>query len=88
MTEEIKKFKIPLLANQEIYRTYDGIIGSNNTTILYSSTQNKNHEEGVGFIVNEATVPCVRSFVTINERICFIQIVGCQSVLNIVTCMF
>lgn len=37
------------------------------------------HEKWVGFVGNEKIMPCVKSFVVINEHICVIRIIGRKS---------
>jgi len=59
ITEEVEKYKIPLVAVQEIRWTGEGNIRSNNSTIFYSGTKNNRHEKGLGFVVNEGIIPSV-----------------------------
>lgn len=86
VTEEIEKYKIPLVAVQEIRWTGEGTIRSNNSTIFYSGTKNNRHGKGVGLVVNEKIVPCVKSFVAINEHICFIRMIGRKSDIIVINC--
>jgi hypothetical protein len=52
VTEEVKKYKIPFVAIQEVYWTGNGTIKFNDTNI-YSNTQNNKYEKEVDFIDNE-----------------------------------
>jgi len=86
ITEVIEKHKIPLVVIRKPRWTVVRSIRSNNSTIFYSGTKNKRHEKGVDFVVSEKIMPYVKSFVTINEQICFIYIVRSKCDLIIVNC--
>lgn len=45
ITEEVEKYKIPLVAIKKIRWTGEENIRSNNSTIFYSGTKNNRHEK-------------------------------------------
>lgn len=49
-------------------------------------TKNNRHEKGVGFVVNEKNMPCVKYFEAINELNCFIRIVRRKSNMIVINC--
>ncbi|KAL4083725.1 hypothetical protein QTP88_029041 [Uroleucon formosanum] len=47
---------------------------SGNSIIFYSGLQTCRHEKGVGFVIDKAVMTQVKTFVPVNERICYIRI--------------
>jgi len=64
----LQRYLCEIVAIQEIRWTNVGNIKLRDATIFYSCGQT--HEYGVGFIVNNNMLPCVRNFITHSEIIC------------------
>jgi exonuclease III len=45
-------------------------------TIFYNGRKDERHENGVRFIVNDDTLPQVKGFTAVNDRLCYIRIAG------------
>jgi len=74
MIDEITRYKIPIVAIQEVRWLNSGSIQCGNSIILYSDLQTGRHEKGVGFVMDKAMMTIVKKFVPVNERICYIRI--------------
>ncbi|KAE9537576.1 hypothetical protein AGLY_006599 [Aphis glycines] len=79
-------YTIDILAVQEIRWPNSGNLKKDNITIFYSSTANGKHENGVGFIVHDKTLPNVKTFSAFNDRMCYIRIAGKIFDLIIINC--
>jgi len=53
VTEEVKTYRIPFVAIQEVYWSGNGTIKSNDTNLFYGNTQNNKYEKEVDFIDKE-----------------------------------
>jgi len=47
-----------------------------NKTIFYSERKDGPHKNGVGFIVSDDTLPQLKEFKAVNDRLCYIRIAG------------
>jgi exonuclease III len=79
-------YTIDILAVQEIRWPNSGNLKKDNITIFYSGTANGKHENGVGFIVHDKTLPNVKTFSAFNDRMCYIRIAGKIFDLIIINC--
>lgn len=62
----VKRYKLPVVALQEIRFAGNGSIKSNDTTLFYSGGTGDRHEFGVGFVINEVLLTKVTKFEAIN----------------------
>jgi len=72
----IQNYNIDILCLQEVRWPGEGIIKKNDKTIFYSGNRNGKCENGVGFVINETTLPHVKTFQALSERICYIRVTG------------
>ncbi|XP_060846523.1 craniofacial development protein 2-like [Rhopalosiphum padi] len=86
MIDEITRYKIPIVAIQEVRWLNSGSIQSGNSIIFYSGLQTGRHEKGVGFMIDKAMMNQVKKFVPVNERICYIRIAQQKLDLIILNC--
>lgn len=84
--DEIKRYKLPVVALQEIRWPGNGSIKSYDTTLFYSGGASDRHEFGVGFMINEALLTKVSKFEVINERLCYIRFSMSNYDLIIINC--
>jgi hypothetical protein len=64
--DEIKRYKMLLVALQEIRWPGNGSVKSDYVTILYSKGTSSRHKLGIGFLINESLLPEVIRFEVIN----------------------
>ncbi|XP_050439094.1 uncharacterized protein LOC126844740 [Adelges cooleyi] len=57
-----------------------------NKTFFYSGTDGGKHENGVGFMVNEKVLHNIKTFIPVDDRICYIKIAGRLFDLVIINC--
>jgi hypothetical protein len=74
INDEVKRYKLPIVAIHEIIWPGSGSVKSNDTTIFYSGGTILRYEFGVAFLINESLLPKVIRFEAINERLCFIRL--------------
>lgn len=84
--EEQKKYKLDILAIQEIRWTGNGNIKKENITLFYSGSENGKHEYGVGFMVQDKVLPCIKYFLAVSDRICCIRIADRLFDLVVINC--
>jgi len=79
ISDAVKKYKnVQIVALQEVRWLGEGDMRTNGMTIFYSGSSIGKHENGVGFLVNDQLLPCVKKFTPVNDRICHIRIAGKQ----------
>jgi len=83
---EVKRYKLPIIALQEIRWPGSGSVKSNDMTIFYNGGTGPRHNFGVGFMINEALPPKVSRFEAINERLCYIRLLMSNYDLIIINC--
>lgn len=71
----IAMYKLHIVALQEIRWPGNGNMQIENVTVFYSSTNFNRYEKGVGFVVNNTILPCIKKIEAVNERICYIHAV-------------
>lgn len=71
VTDQIKKYKLPVVALQELRWPGNGNVKSKNYTIFYSGSENGRHEYRVGFMISDAILPQVISFMPVSDRLHF-----------------
>jgi hypothetical protein len=76
LLDAIKKYNTNKLALQEIRWPNDGNMKKDDKTIFYSGRKDGRHENGVGFVVSDDTLPQVKKFTAVNNRICYIRLTG------------
>jgi hypothetical protein len=76
LIDEVTRYNLPIVALQDMRWPGKVNIKSENYTIFYSGTENDNHENGVGFLINDSILSNMKKFTAINERLCIIQIQG------------
>jgi len=86
MIDEITRYKIPIVAIQEVRWLNSGSIQCGNSIILYSGLQIGRHDKGVGFVIEKAVMTQVKKIVPVNERICYIRITQKKLDLIILNC--
>lgn len=86
LEEQNNKYKLDVLAIQEIRWTGNGNIKKENITLFYSGFGNGKHENGVGFMVQDKVLSCIKHFAAVSDRICYIQIAGRLFDLVIINC--
>lgn len=59
VTDHIQKYKLPVVALQEVRWPGNGSVKSENYTTFYSRSSSGRHEHGVSFIVMDAILLCV-----------------------------
>jgi len=52
INSEIAKYKLHIVALQEIRWLGNGNVQAKNATVFYSGTKSNRHEKGIGFVVN------------------------------------
>lgn len=65
----IKKYNTNILALQEIRWPNEGSMKKEDKTIFYSGRKDGRHENGLGFIVSNDTLPQVKEFMAVNDRL-------------------
>jgi len=60
INSEIAKYKLHIVALQEIRWLGNGNVQAENATVFYSGTNSNRHEKGVGFVVNNTILPCIK----------------------------
>jgi exonuclease III len=60
LLDAIKKYNTNILALQEIRWPNDGNMKNDDKTIFYSGRKDGRHENGVGFVVSDDTLPQVK----------------------------
>jgi exonuclease III len=73
-TEVVEKYNIHLIALQETRWSREGSITSGNMVFMYGGNKNNKHENGVGFMIHKSTMPQIKQFIVVNERICYLRI--------------
>lgn len=73
LLETLDKYKMNITALQEIRWKGSGIMEKQEHTIFYSCHE-RNHVEGVGFVVNNNVKHLIIGFETISPRICKIRL--------------
>ncbi|KAL4154352.1 hypothetical protein QTP88_000231 [Uroleucon formosanum] len=73
---EIEKYKVPIVAIQEIRWLGNGNVQSSNSTIFFSGKETGKHEQGVGFVVRNSIMSSIKRFMPVNERLCYLQMAG------------
>jgi|UniRef100_A0A2S2QRZ9 hypothetical protein len=86
MIDKITRYKISIVAIQEVRWLNSGYIQSGKSIIFYSGLQTGRHEKGVGFVIDKAVMTQVKKIVPVNERICYIRIVQQKLYLIILNC--
>lgn len=86
INSEIAKYKLHIVALQEIRWLGNGNVQAENATVFYSGTNSNRHEKGVGIVVNNTILPCIKKFEAVNERICYIHIAGHKFDLILINC--
>ncbi|KAL4097205.1 hypothetical protein QTP88_022016 [Uroleucon formosanum] len=76
LLDAIKKYNTNILALQEIRWPNEGSMKKEDKTIFYSGRKDGKHENGVDFIVSDDTLPQVKDFTAVNDRLCYIRIAG------------
>jgi exonuclease III len=76
IVEEIKKYKVSIVAIQETRWLGNGNVQSGNSTIFFSGKEIGKHEHGIGFIVSNFILSSIKLFMPVNERLCYLQIAG------------
>ncbi|KAL4126161.1 hypothetical protein QTP88_010387 [Uroleucon formosanum] len=76
IVEEIEKYKVPIVAIQEIRWLGNGNVQSSNSTIFFSGKETGKHEQGVGFVVRNSIMSSIKRFMPVNERLCYLQMAG------------
>ncbi|XP_029342106.1 uncharacterized protein LOC115033527 [Acyrthosiphon pisum] len=76
IVEEIEKYKVPIVAIQEIRWLGNGNVQSSNSTIFFSGKETGKHEQGVGFVVRNSKMSSIKRFMPVNERLCYLQMAG------------
>jgi len=75
VVKKIEKYKVKIVALQEIRWNDEGTININDTTILYGKS-NERRQFGVGFAVHKSLVHTIKKFKVINCRIAFLIVNG------------
>uniref|UniRef100_A0A1B0D0H1 Endonuclease/exonuclease/phosphatase domain-containing protein n=1 Tax=Phlebotomus papatasi TaxID=29031 RepID=A0A1B0D0H1_PHLPP len=75
LVEEFEKYRIKILAMQEIRWPEQGKV-SRKGHILYYSGSKKKHEFGTGFVVHRTLKDRILSVTPVNERLCKLRIKG------------
>lgn len=68
VVREVEKYKVRIVALQEIRWNDEGTIDINDTTIMYGKC-NERRQFGVGFAVHKSLVQAIKQFKVINHRI-------------------
>lgn len=76
ITDQVQKYKLPLVALQELRWTGNGNIKSENYTIFYSGSENSKHEYGLGFMISDLILPNVKDFTPVSDRLCVLKLKG------------
>ena len=74
MENQVSKYKLKILALQEMRITGTGTRDLKKGRIYYSGTTNGKHEEGVGLYVDRKLVPSVVDFKPISSRLAYMRI--------------
>lgn len=73
---ELSRYKLDVVALQEIRWKDAGVIEKKNYALFYSGTPSRSGQKGTGFWINRKTRSKVLGFEPINERICKLRIKG------------
>jgi len=76
VTDQVQKYKLTVVALQDLRWPGNGNIKSENYTIFYSGSENGRHEYGVGFMISDAILPNVKSFTPVSDRLCVLKLEG------------
>jgi hypothetical protein len=80
VTDQIQKYKLPVVALQEVRWPGSGCVKSENYTIFYSGSTGGKNERGVDFMhetmVNDVILPHVKGFTPVSERLCILKLEG------------
>jgi exonuclease III len=74
--DKIKRYKLPIVALQEVRWPRSGNIRSGNHTIFYSGSEDGKYEYGVGLLIDNSMITNMKEFTAINDRLCYICIKG------------
>ncbi|CAI6358159.1 unnamed protein product [Macrosiphum euphorbiae] len=74
VTDQIQKYKLPVVALQEVRWPGSGSVKSENYTIFYSGSTDGRHERGVGSMVNDIVLPHVKGFTPVSDRLCVLKL--------------
>ncbi|KDR23416.1 hypothetical protein L798_05387, partial [Zootermopsis nevadensis] len=76
IADEIIKYRMEIVAIQEIRWKNKGVINKANFSIYYSGKDDRQGECGVGFIVTRQMRKAVLAFTPVSERICTLRVKG------------
>lgn len=74
--EAYNMYKIDVLALQEIRWLNNGNVKMEKITLFYCGSNNGKHENGIGFMVHDKILPCIKNFSAVSDQIYYVQIVG------------
>lgn len=84
--EAYNMYKMDILALQEIRWPNNGYLKKENITIFYSGPNNGKHENGLGFMIHDKILPCIKAFSAVTDRICYVRIADRIFDLVIINC--
>jgi len=76
ISKEMMKYKIDIIALQEIRGQGQGRIDKPDCTLLYNGSEEKTGQLGTGFMINKAMKGSLLDFEPQNNRICKIRLKG------------
>ena len=76
IAEEIEKYKMNVVALQEIRWKGNGLIKKTNYTLYYSGNNDRQGQNGVGFMVFNRTNKSIMGFEPVSDRICTMRVKG------------
>jgi len=77
VTDQILKYKLPVVALQELQWPGNGNVKLENYIVFYSGSENVWHEYGVEFMISDEILPHVKSFKPVNNRLCILKLERC-----------
>jgi exonuclease III len=86
MLNAIKNYNSFILALQEVRWPGKVSLRKDDKIIFYNGNRDGKFENGVGFVISESILPYVKNFQAINERICYIRIIGRIFDLIVINC--
>uniref|UniRef100_A0A8D8PVV0 Craniofacial development protein 2 n=1 Tax=Cacopsylla melanoneura TaxID=428564 RepID=A0A8D8PVV0_9HEMI len=76
VANEMKKFKIDLIAMQEVRWQGKGKLDKKEYSLIYSGPEENTGQRGTGFLINQTIKKSIMEYEAINDRICRLRLKG------------